>query len=455
MENLKVYPASKFQTARGEICLAQTPKGDRIVAPKECGFSGEIRGSNVIAPASAENAAVLRELLPFTAPCRVLNRDKTFGFGDRLGLAGSGHLRVVAGTGVSPVLAQQSMRELNLTRRTYSDVLDAATFAAFREGFTGGFGADGDHLKTAEDIGNALALGYTMITLDASEHIRSDGGLLRDPSLEAIYLGKCFELGNGLFLTYSTDELARYAYVYGDALDFAGEIWQRFFSGANPPADFEMSIDETSEPTDPKAHFFCACELLRRGVRPTTVAPRFCGDFQKGIDYIGDPAQFERELSAHAAIAGRFGYKISIHSGSDKFSVFPAVARNLDRWHVKTAGTSWLEAMRIVSRLDPGLFRASWKLALASFPEALAYYHITSDPSALPPIESVSDGELPALFSDDTARQLIHITYGQILNAPELRSRLFSLWQNHGEEYAAALGAHLGKHLELLGEKLR
>lgn len=451
MENLKVYPNSVFETEKGNISLAKGSCGEYIIAPEGLGFEGMTENGTVIAPATNENAKILRSVLPFTAPTRVLSRDKSFGFGDRLGLAGSGHIQALGKSGVSPVLAQQSMRELNLTRRTYEDVLSAATYSVFREGYTEGYGADGDHLKTAEDIKAALDLGFTMITLDASEHIHSEPGLKNDPSVEAFYLGRAFD-NNGGYLVYSPEELARIAYVYGDAIDFATEIWRNYFMGSQT-ADFEMSIDETSEPTDPKAHFFCACELMRRGVLPTTVAPRFCGDFQKGIDYIGDTAQFERELSDHAAIARRFGYKISVHSGSDKFSVFPIIGKHLERWHVKTAGTSWLEAMGIVAKNDPKLFRDCWELALKAFPEALCYYHITSDPSTLPPISSVSDAELPVLFKDDTARQLIHITYGQLLNAPTLRNRLFSLWDRDAADYASALVSHLGKHLTLLGEE--
>ena len=451
MENLTVYPKSVFETEKGELFLAKGACGEFIIAPEGLGFEGKAENGRVIAPTTNENAEILRSVLPFTAPARVLSRDKSFGFGDRLGLAGSGHIRALGKSGVSPVLAQQSMRELNLTKRSYRDVLSAATYSVLREGYTLGYGADGDHLKTAEDIKTALDLGFTMITLDASEHIHSEPGLKTDPALEAFYLGRAFE-NDGGYLVYTPDELARIAYVYGEAIDFAADIWKNFFMGAQT-ADFEMSIDETSEPTDPKAHFFCACELMRRGVLPTTVAPRFCGDFQKGIDYIGDKEQFERELSAHAAIARRFGYKISVHSGSDKFSVFPVIGKHLERWHVKTAGTSWLEAMGVVAKNDPALFRKCWALALSSFPEALAYYHITSDPSTLPPIETVADAELPLLFKNDTARQLIHITYGQLLNAPQLRNGLFSLWDNNSEDYANALISHLGKHLTLLGEE--
>ena len=98
----------------------------------------------------------------------------TIGLGDRLGLASPGHIRTVTDLDVFPVLAQQSIRELNLTGRTYDDVISAAAWAVFQQGYKKGYGADGDHLKTAEEVKMALDIGMTMITLDCSDHIDYD-----------------------------------------------------------------------------------------------------------------------------------------------------------------------------------------------------------------------------------------------------------------------------------------
>ncbi len=83
------------------------------------------------------------------------------------------HLRLIKGLDIFPVLAQQSIRELNLTGRTYEDVLDATSVAVFQEGYTAGFGADGDHLKTPVEVQMALDKGFTMITLGCSEYIHN------------------------------------------------------------------------------------------------------------------------------------------------------------------------------------------------------------------------------------------------------------------------------------------
>ena len=86
----------------------------------------------LVAPLTHENAAALRERFPFTAPSAVLGKRRTLGVGDRLGIAGPGHLRVFEQYDAYPILAQQSIRELTLTGRTFEDVLDCASFAVFR-----------------------------------------------------------------------------------------------------------------------------------------------------------------------------------------------------------------------------------------------------------------------------------------------------------------------------------
>ena len=421
-----------------------------------------------VAPCDHATACKLRELFPFTAPSPVLSYPRTMGVGDRLGLAGPGHLRVFKEFDALPVLAQQSMRELNLTGRTYEDVLDAATFAVFRENFTLGFGADGDHLKTKQDVAYALGLGFTMITLDCSEHIDNGAASLsdeealalagEDAALEERYLNRTFTV-EGNELIFTKGELARIRLIYGRAITFAEEVFKEFFQ--NGRADFELSIDETATPTTPLQHFFVANELSLRGVRPATMAPRFCGEFQKGVDYIGDVAQFEREFAVHCAIARHFGCKISVHSGSDKFSVFPIVGRCAHlNFHVKTAGTNWLEAMAIVARKDPALYREVHEYALASFEDAKKFYHVTTDVAKIPPVAKLSDEELPSLFTQNDARQLIHITYGHILTARSdtgflFRDRLYALWKREEEAYAGALYAHIAKHMRALGVPLR
>src|SRR5699024_1694092 len=136
-----------------------------------------------------------------------------------------------------------------------------------------------------------------------------------------------------------------------------------------------------------------------------SLAPRFIGEFQKGVDYMGDLEAFEKDLALHANIAKYFDYKLSIHSGSDKFSAFPIIAKHTDGlFHLKTAGTNWLEAVRVLAKHNPELFRTMHRYAFDHFPEAQAYYHITPDLESIKPLDEVSDEELPEYMNDRNAR---------------------------------------------------
>ena len=472
-----VYPDSVNAIGSDYVFMVNGDADDYIVATGAAAtkFEGETVSCDactyVVAPKTHKNADALRAMFAFTAPQPILKQKRTFGVGDRLGIATPGHLRVFKEYDAYPILAQQSIRELNLTERTYEDVLDAASYYVFRDGYKDGFGADGDHLKKAEEIEYALGLGFTMITLDCSEHIR--GGVEKlspaelaaectlSDELIARYIGKDIDI-EGEKLVFDEDELRRCVLIYGEAIEFAAGIFQKYFKEGGAKADFEVSIDETATPTSPMQHYFAANELILRGVDVATVAPRFCGEFQKGVDYIGDLAQFERELKTHAAIARHFGYKLSIHSGSDKFSTFGLIGKYTNgNFHVKTAGTNWLEAMRAVAAADPAMYREIHAFALERFEDAKKFYHVTTDLNKIPALDTLTDAELPNLFTMNDARQLIHITYGFILTEKNtdgtyrFKNRLYKFWRENETVYSDMLYAHIGKHLAILYDGFR
>ena len=445
----KMYKDSKHEIGTATLYLCNIDGKKSLVAHgkgAECeqleGSEATVDGAAVkVCPLNHHNATIIRELFPYTRPVSHAGRDITIGLGDRLGLASAGHIRAARGTGIFPVLAQQSMRELNLTERTYYDVLDAATWAVFQEHYTDGYGADGDHLKTAEEVKYALDCGYTMITLDCSEHINGNAVLTDD--LRHAYLGQRFNAG-GVDISYTEDELERVVAVYYGAVRHTIDIYHNLIRGHD--IDFEMSVDETTFTTTPSAHFFVANELNRSGVFVRSLAPRFCGEFQKGIDYIGDVNEFQREFGVHAKIAEHFGYKLSVHSGSDKFKIFPIVGK-LSAYHLKTAGTSWLEAIRVLAEKDPVLFRKILSCALDSLPDAKRYYHTTENTANIP--QNIPDDELPLLLDQSDARQVLHITYGNTLG--RYKGEIYADLNTFEDTYYAGLQCHIGKHLRSLG----
>jgi hypothetical protein len=473
-EKYGIYPSSINNREELWVFMLGGETEDLLIAAgnESDSFKGEVIESEdskhryIKAELNHENAAQLRKMFPFTAPIPVLRERRSFGVGDRLGIATPGHIRVFREYDTYPIFSQQSIRELNLTNRTYEDVMDSASFAVFRDGYKDGFGADGDHLKKEEEIEYALGLGFTMITLDCSDHIRNNvtsmsyeqvkSECVLTDEIKGRYLNKSIQIEDET-IEFSEEDLMRNVLTYGKAIDFAVKIYNKYFNEGGAEADFEISIDETETPTLPMQHYFVSNELILNNVNFKTVAPRFCGEFQKGVDYIGDLEQFEKELKTHAAIARHFDYKLSIHSGSDKFSTFELIGKYTNgNFHVKTAGTNWLEAMRAIAKVDPDFYRQIHKYALSMFDEAKKFYHVTTDLTRIPDVDSLKDDELVDLFTQNDARQLIHITYGFILNHKDendrfiFKNKLYTLWRKEKDVYAEMLYKHIGHHMELL-----
>jgi hypothetical protein len=451
--------------ARGELALVVRADELLPLEPFE-GERVEVDGAPaVVGPASTVNAAALRTLAPWLRP-QPLGPCSSVGLGDRLGLATPGHVRALRSTGapLAPVFAQQSVRELDRIGRTPIEVLDAATWGVLLEGCQQPFGADADHVKSPEDIERFIECGYTQFTLDPGDHVRDDAdtapraaldralaGLpwdrLQDTpeGLRRRYRGRVIALADRS-LTFSDEDAVRAAVKYGAALGQVAWLAEHLTDRLVPGAfEIEVSLDETATPTTAAQHAFVAAELTRLGVSWVGLAPRFVGEMQKGIDYRGDLDLFARELAVHAQIARALGpYKLSIHSGSDKFAIYPILATA--DVHLKTSGTSYLEALRVLSRSDPDLLRRVYGLALDRFDDDRAGYHLSLEIEALPPANGVADRQLPALLDNDDTRQVLHVTFGAVLAGElgaELRQRIIELH----EEYARALEHHLARHL--------
>lgn len=377
----------------------------------------------------------------------------SFGFGDRLGLATPGHIASVKGTKFSPIFAQQSVRENARTGRTPQQVMDDAKRAVEAAKWESAWGADADHLKTVDDIPPFVEAGYTFFTVDPGEHV--DNAADTD-SVEALKqktaspdwdeLSALYLSGNGeqVWGRYEAESLMRATVKYGKAIQHAITIFRRLSEIMNA-FDFEVSVDETDSPTSPLEHFFIANELTRKGVKFTSLAPRFIGRFEKGVDYIGDLHALDVELSKHAAVTAHFGtYKLSLHSGSDKFRVYPLLVKHWDkRIHVKTAGTSYLEALRVLAKHEPDLFLKIYALGRERYETDKKTYHVSAELNLLP-----NTDDLPALLEDFHAREVLHVTFGSALT--EFGSALKDALVKHEEAYYEGLKIHFGKHLGLL-----
>jgi hypothetical protein len=385
-----------------------------------------------------------------------LSLTPSFGFGDRLGLATPGHIAAVGDTKFSPVFAQQSVRENTRTGRTPQQVMDDARRAVDASKWDLPWGADADHVKTLDDLPPFVEAGYTFFTVDPGEYV--DNSADTDPfeilerkiaganwdELSAVYL---HQKGEQVWGRFDAELLMRAMVKYGPAIQHAVLMFHRL-SQMKDQFDFEVSVDETDSPTTPLEHFFIANELTRRNVKFTSLAPRFIGRFEKGVDYIGDLNALDAELAKHAAVTSHFGtYKLSLHSGSDKFSVYPLVTKHWGELiHVKTAGTSYLEALRVLATHEPDLFLKIYFLGCECYELDKRSYHVSADVQRLPRTD-----ELPSLLNDFHARQVLHVTFGSAMGkfGRELKSALIK----HEAVYYQVLQTHFEKHLILLKEK--
>ncbi len=488
LSGLRVYPGSLAASGGAVFFLGRTEERKFLgILSKEghgvaTAFVGEERAFREngekyqlkVSPLDHVNAAALRRALPYTGPVP-LGLQKSVGFGDRLGLATPGHVRAVRGTGLAPIFAQQSIREMARTGRTPEQVLDDATWGVFQEGWRQGFGADADHLKTTSDIDRCAPVGFTLFTIDPGDHVDNDAnadatGILKgkmddlpwadlesSPQMtRAAYLGKTFDLGDGFSISFSDEDLLRAAAKYGKAVAHTVNLYQHLAGRmGDRPFELEISVDETETPTSVHEHFFVASELKRLGVRWASLAPRYVGRFEKGVDYIGDLAWFERDFIWHVVVARHLGpYKLGIHSGSDKFSIYPIVARHAGELvHLKTAGTSYLEALRAIASIDSALFRQVLAFSLERYEQDKASYHVSADLSKVPAPDQLADPELAGVLDRFDGRQLLHVTFGSVLTAKGsdgrylFRDRLVSALAGDEESYYAALEAHLGRHV--------
>jgi hypothetical protein len=480
LASVSIYPRSEAEVQGTTYLLGRDDKRKVLcVLGDVTGFEGERSGDLFLCPLAPRNAAVLRERLPWLQP-QPLGLNKSAGCGDRLGLATPGHIRAVRWAGsIAPILAQQSMRENARTGRTPQQVMDDAQWGVFQEGWREPWGADADHLKTTADVDLCVTAGYTFYTVDPGDHVDNEAhtaplDVLKDKvhalpwdaledspdGLHRRYLDRRFEV-ESLVLEFDPTTLARAAAKYGRAIAHTTRMYRHLAmaiadaNGAQGGRAFELevSVDETATPTSPLEHFFVASELKRLGVRWVSLAPRYVGRFEKGVDYIppsgigGDLNEFETDLAKHAAIARALGpYKLSIHSGSDKFSIYPLFARHAgDLVHLKTAGTSYLEALRAVAGVDPGLFREILALALERYDHDKVTYHTSAEPARVPSPDDLADDQLAGVLDLFDGREVLHVTFGSALD--RFRERLLATLDAHEEAYYAALEAHFQRHL--------
>jgi hypothetical protein len=367
----------------------------------------------------------------------------SMGIGDRFGCQGEAQLRALMEAGdigihVTPIW-NKSEREHTIIGTSPEAVRDEADAAVKNLGWTGDYRVDADHIN--EKIVDRYLQAADFFTLDVAEDI--GGGDVTDAEIQNFLnrhgndLAILEDAGLGLI---STDEAAEIACKYLPAVKAAGRIYRRIAT-AKGEENFiaEISMDETEAPQTPPELFLILAALAEEGIMAQTIAPKFSGRFNKGVEYVGDVGQFTKEFNADIQIVALAvehfnlpkNLKLSVHSGSDKFSIYApireAIARHGAGLHLKTAGTTWLEEIAGLARAGGeglALAKEIYAEALAHFDELCAPYASVIDinPANLPAVETVNGWDSDKFVAtvrhnqdcsdyNSDARQLLHVGY--------------------------------------------
>jgi hypothetical protein len=369
----------------------------------------------------------------------------SFGVGDRFGHQGGAQLQgflaaKAEGVNIVPVW-NKSHREHSIMGTSPEDTYRAAQAAVKTMGWRDSYYIDADHIQIGNvdlfmDSCNFFTLDIAAFIGQSADKERIDDFL----SKYSKYVGSLTIPGIDEVLYVNEDQPRAIAQKYLKAIHEAGSIY-RHIQSIKGAGNFitEISIDETSTPQTPVELFFILAAVAEQGIPAQTIAPRFTGSFHKGVDYIGDIGQFTKEFEQDLAIIAfainEFGLpenlKLSVHSGSDKFSLYRPINRALKKYdaglHLKTAGTTWLEELTGLAKASgEGLSIAKriYADSFARFDELCAPYTnvVDIDKRQLPAPAAVSDWNCDDFVNavrhnlscsryDANVRQLLHLAY--------------------------------------------
>lgn len=386
----------------------------------------------------------------------------SFGVGDRFAHQAKSQLAAFQklaadGVTIAPVW-NKSNREHTFVGSEPQSVFDAAKAAVTALGWKDGWHVDADHIRL-ETVERFLPCS-DFFTLDVADSIGKPAAaedvktfVDRHPELTGTISIPSIATP---FQTTRAD-IERIVSKYLLAVQDAGKIY-RHIAAKKGEDNFiaEVSMDETDAPQTPPELLVILAAIADEKIRAQTIAPKFTGRFNKGVDYVGNLTQFEREfhddLAVIAHAIARYGLpanlKLSVHSGSDKFSLYPIIRRTLPKFgaglHIKTAGTTWLE--EVIGLAEAGgdglaLAKEIYAYALAHVDELCAPYAsvIDIDRTKLPPAETVN-----AWSGTQLANSIRHIPGHAEFNA-NIRQLLhvsFKLAAKAGDRYTNLLKAN-------------
>jgi len=382
----------------------------------------------------------------------------SFGMGDRFLHQGQAQLQAIvnakdAGVDITPVW-NKSDREHVIVGTEPGSLREEADAAVAALGWDAPYRVDADHInmRTVDRFTDCSDF-FTLDVGDAIGERASDEDIAAFVLSQNRYIGELHIPGAGSYAV-SRDDIENVAATFLKAVQQAGDIYEVIVDKKGSD-DFiaEVSMDETENPQTPLEMFFILAMIAEEGIPAQTIAPRFTGRFNKGVDYVGDVDQFAKEFNDDLAVIAfaiaEFGLpdnlKLSIHSGSDKFSIYGVIGDALRRSgagvHIKTAGTTWLE--ELIGLAEGG----GEGLAIAKdvYAQALAQVDTLCQPYAtvidIDANELPSAAEVDAWSSEQYAAALRHDRSNPAYN-PHLRQLLhvaYKVAAMMGEYYYCAL----------------
>jgi len=369
----------------------------------------------------------------------------SFGTGDRFGHQGKAQLDAMfkvkqAGIDIVPIW-NKSYREHSIIHTRSESVRVEADAAVKELGWTGSYYVDADHINMSNV--DLFIDSSDFFTLDVADYIgktasQEDIAAFTDKYKE--YIGKLNIDGIDDDIEITEDMLTETASKVLLAVQEAGKLY-RHIENKKGKGNFitEVSMDETDLPQTSIEMLFILAMIADEGIPAQTIAPKFTGRFNKGVDYVGDVSQFEKEFNQDLAVI-RYAVKefdlpenlkLSIHSGSDKFCIYGSISRAIKKFdagiHVKTAGTTWLEEIiGLAAAGGEGLEIAKkiYASAYDRFDELCGPYAtvIDIDKSKLPSVDTVNrwtSGQFKDAVTHDQScseynlnvRQLLHVGY--------------------------------------------
>lgn len=386
----------------------------------------------------------------------------SMGIGDRFGMEGDAQLAAMkqaedAGVLVAPVW-NKSFREHQIVHTRPDDVRVEADAAVKSGGWEKPYFVDADHIGFSNVDGFISSSDF--FTLDVADDIGKSASadeIAAFVELNRTYIGSLLVPGIDAPFTVTEDEVIMIAEKYLSAVKEAGRIY-RHICEQKGSDNFvtEVSMDETDLPQTPLEMFFILSAVAAEKIPAQTIAPKFSGRFNKGVDYVGNVKQFAQEFEQDVAVTRfavlEFGLpenlKMSVHSGSDKFSIYPAINKAINTFdaglHLKTAGTTWLEELiGLVEGNKEGLAIAKeiYCEALGRYDELCGPYAtvIDIDPAALPDADIITSWD-GATFSAALKHDLSCPAYN--LNLRQLLHVSYKVAAQMGDRYKAALAAN-------------